>query len=717
MINYTYRFLRDEKDSVVELSPVYKSPFFNVSNLKGNSSTGKSTLMNLIALAFWGYDDLNIQQSLRNRIRYIYDSEKIQLDFDIEIVSVDGSVLKSHVIKKNNGDSTRSNVDIKVRFCDNSGNERPIFKEEFRQKYRLIYDIPDNPTKRIDESLNGIYNAQIKYHNKLGELKKTVVDTQTSIRNSKDSKKITECENKIAENKDLKNKDELTLSTIKAQIDSLRKYYWASILIENYEKMMELDKKIKKINKETRNVKKINREQSALYKTAIDNHVIEIGRLNDCHKKSVDSLNKIKSYGEIDTILIDTWADYNFNHANLTVNVDVPGDYFQNAKNLIYKLGTLRDKYDSKQDDQKYDLLKSIIDLLIKCSSDDQRIVILDKTTDAICSELEIELKEIEEKVSIYRAYNDALNYISASCQQASKVHQSFTNIPEKPIDEEIPEASDNLLNQSEYVLGEISRLEKNASGFGVSNQNAIDIVEQSESNPLLAQYIHLSIQEINNSLAELVVEEERLNDRIDGPNGYNNKIKFLEGKLSELQSCKDHPLSRHIERIDTLVTKLNGLQSDLGKKNGILEKIVNREKNLINFKQGSEEDIYLRQVWNNLGRRFGHIRHMGQEYEIMEVNIMDSRVVTTTGKEFSINDMGTGESQRAYLMNVLNSNQKTHIIAMFDESENMDYDLRHEILVKFKELYDGGHLILGLTASHHAGSNAEPIVEEFHGD
>ena len=80
-------------------------------------------------------------------------------------------------------------------------------------------------------------------------------------------------------------------------------------------------------------------------------------------------------------------------------------------------------------------------------------------------------------------------------------------------------------MNQSEYVLGEISRLEKNASGFGVSNQNAIDIVEQSESNPLLAQYIHLSIQEINNSLAELVVEEERLNDRIDGPNGYNNKI------------------------------------------------------------------------------------------------------------------------------------------------------------------------------------------------
>ena len=101
MITYSYTFSRDEIDTIVTKHPTYKSPFFNVSNLKGSSSTGKSTLMNMIALAFWGYDDPNIQTSLRNRVKYIYDSVKIQLDFNIEMTSRDGSTLKSHVIKKN----------------------------------------------------------------------------------------------------------------------------------------------------------------------------------------------------------------------------------------------------------------------------------------------------------------------------------------------------------------------------------------------------------------------------------------------------------------------------------------------------------------------------------------------------------------------------------------------------------------------------------------
>lgn len=100
MITYSYTFSRDEKDAIVTKYPTYKSPFFNVANLKGSSSTGKSTLMNLIALAFWGHDDPNVQKSLRNRVKYIHDNENIELDFNIELSSSDGCRLKSHVVKK-----------------------------------------------------------------------------------------------------------------------------------------------------------------------------------------------------------------------------------------------------------------------------------------------------------------------------------------------------------------------------------------------------------------------------------------------------------------------------------------------------------------------------------------------------------------------------------------------------------------------------------------
>ncbi|WP_400206600.1 hypothetical protein [Candidatus Methanarcanum hacksteinii] len=714
MITYSYTFSRDEIDTIVTKHPTYKSPFFNVANLKGSSSTGKSTLMNMIALAFWGYDDPNIQASLRNRVKYIYDSVKIQLDFNIEMTSRDGNTLKSHVIKKNNEDGTKSNVDIKVRICDANGNERPIFKEEFRQKYSLIYDIPDNPTKRIDESLKDIHNAQKKYLDKVCNLKKTAIDIQDAIRNSRDPTKIELYKRKISEQQESKANDESLLSTTNAVIDSLRRFYWASIISDNCFKLMDLEDKINGLKKQARIVKQTNKQQNAQYQTAVSNHTIKIGKLCESYNKSVIALDKLVQIGEIDNIKIDTWSRYHFSHTNLNIDNDIPYDFIQTAENLIPILKQLRDSNYSQQDNQKYGLLKSIMSILENYSDDNsQGIKILDKTTNTIYNELNKELKEIEERVSSFRIYDDALSCVTKCLEDAKAVHQSFINIPEKPRDEETPGTDEDLLEQKQKLQDKVDELLKSASKFDVYRDNLADVIEQSGDNPLLVPYVHLPIQLLNDSLIQLNEKANKLNDNITGPNGYDAKIRYLENILSDLQACKDHPLSRHQKRVDLLVKKISEIQSDLGKKNDILEKIIDRNNNLI-LKQDSTQDRYLKQVWNNLGKRFGQIRHMEHEYEIVEVDILQSKIITTTGKEFSINDMGTGESQSAYLMNLLRSKQKTCIIAMFDESENMDYELRQGILKKFKELYDEGHLILGLTASHHSGSNNASIVEEY---
>lgn len=716
MINYTYSFSRDEKDTTVSLSPSYRSPFFNVSNLKGSSSTGKSTLMNLIALAFWGYDDPKIQQSLRNRVKYIHDSEKIQLDFNIEMTSIDGSGLKAHVVKKN-GNGT-SNVDIKVRICDGCGNERPIFKEEFRQKYSLIYDIPDNPTKRIDKSLEDICSAQKKYLEKVRDLKKNVADVLEDIRNSRDPEKIAEYEHKLSENEKQKENDVLLLSETRDLINMLEKYYWASILNNAYQELIDLDENIEKLKKKVRTVKRANKKQSTQYELAVSDYDNNVVKFCELYNISTQLLDKLKQYGEIDTILIDSWSKYNFNHSNLNINLDVPKDFTSAANNLANILKELCKKYDSQQDIQKYTLLKSIMDVLKNYSdSNNNEITILDKTTDDIYCELEHELKGIEDKVSLFKAYDNALSQIIATSKQADAVHQFFISIPEKPMGEETPEMSDSLLGRKSDLEGRIKELLERASGCGVNSDNVANIIEDSFDNSQLLPYVNMSIEKLSEELQLFRNKAEELNDNIFGYNGYNAKIGYLQRMLSDLQKSKDHPLSHHIKRVEKLVKKLDEIQSDLGKKNDILEKVIGRNNNLVNIKQGTEQDIYLKKVWNNLGKRFGHIRHMNQEYEIVEVNIIDSRMVTTTGKEFSINDMGTGESQCAYLMNVLRSNQKTCIIAMFDESENMDYNLRQGILKKFKELYDEGHLLLGLTASHHNGFDTESIVEEYDGN
>lgn len=716
MINYSYTFSRDEKDTIVTLHPSYKSPFFNVSNLKGSSSTGKSTLMNLIALAFWGYDDQKIQQSLRNRVKYIYENPKIQLDFDIEMIANNGMIIKSHVIKKNNDDGTKSIMEIKARICEPGGTERPIFKEEFRQKFSLIYDIPDNPTKRIDESLKEIQNAQKKYLNRVQNLKKIASNTQDDIRNSRDPKKIELYKGKIEEQKSLKHKDEEILSMTNTLLDSLRKYYWASVLNDNYQKLIDLDERIKGLKKQARSANKANKELITKYNVAVSNHNNKIVKLIDSYCRSKEALEKLRQYKEIDDIHLDVWSRYNINHNTVTKDIDVKDDFIQTAINLEEILKKLCEKYDSQQDNQKYEILKSFMNIL-RNSDESLGIKILDKSTSALYNAFELELAGIEQRVSRYHDYDAALKSVASTLEKANSVHQSFLTLPEKPLDEETPETNEDLMEQKQHLQDHIGNLLKSASKCDVYADNVVNVIEQSENNPLLLPYISLDIPSLNNVIIQLSEETKNLNEKITGLNGYNAKISYLEKVLSDLQACKDHPLSHHAKRVELLVKKLNDIQSDLGMKIDILEKIIDRQNNLVCTKKDQDQVKYLEQVWNNLGKRFGHIRHMGQEYEIVKVDLMESTMKTRTGKEFSINDMGTGESQSAYLMNVLRSNQNTCIIAMFDESENMDYELRHGILKRFKELYDEDHLILGLTASHHSGSNNESVVEEFYGD
>lgn len=605
-----------------------------------------------------------------------------------------------------------------MRYCDANGLERPIFKEEFRQKYSLIYDIPDNPTKRIDESLKAICAAQKKYLDKVCDLKRTAVEVQGAIHNSRDPLKIETCTGKIKDLKNLKEKDESSLRNTNVKFNLLKKYYYASILSKQCLDLIDLNDKISDINKKVRKVVKNNKQQNTQYKTAVSNHTIKIGKLCKSYNESVEALDKLKQTGRIDTIVIDAWSRYGFNHTNLTTDIDVPDDFIQSAKNLIHILKEICDDGNSKYDSQKFELLTSLMNILKNYSNGGiQDIKILDKTANMIYDELESELKEIKERALQFRMYSDALEDINKCLSDANDVHQSFIAIPEKPIECESPEVDDDILNQKLRIQEEIDEVLKQSSKFGVYRENMVDILEESQHNPLLSPYLSLSIQSLSDVIYQLNVEIDKLNDNINGANGYNAIINYLEVELAQLQACKDHPLSRHQDRVDLLVKRLNSVQSDLGNKNEILDKIIDRQNTFINTKQSIEQEHYLKQVWNDLGKRFGQIRHMDQVYDIVEVDILNSKIVTTTGKEFSINDMGTGESQSAYLMNVLKSKQNTCILAMFDESENMDYELRQGILKKFKELYDDGHLLLGLTASHHSGSNSESIVEEYYGD
>src|SRR5688572_8709641 len=106
MIKIDYLIERQEGDRTAKYKPtVIPTELPNVVYIQGPNSAGKSTLLNMIALAFFGQkltnDELN--PDLRGRLDNLMDSDHQKIQFKIE---VDNNVLGTKFVsQKTNLDS------------------------------------------------------------------------------------------------------------------------------------------------------------------------------------------------------------------------------------------------------------------------------------------------------------------------------------------------------------------------------------------------------------------------------------------------------------------------------------------------------------------------------------------------------------------------------------------------------------------------------------
>ena len=133
-------------------------------------------------------------------------------------------------------------------------------------------------------------------------------------------------------------------------------------------------------------------------------------------------------------------------------------------------------------------------------------------------------------------------------------------------------------------------------------------------------------------------------------------------------------------------------------------QKFVNYNKyiaDIINKKytkdNSEEKSKYLAQVSTYLGRRIGYIRYIDNEYTVTSIDMVKEIIITEEGKKIRFVDMGTGQSQSAYLMGKLNTSDDKKIIALFDEVAMMDEKSLKPIFDRLKELYKSDKLLLGI--------------------
>ena len=258
MIKINYQIDRDEGDERVIYRPeLLPTEFANVVYIKGPNSSGKSTLLNLIATGFFGQklSEDELDEILRKKISSLLDIEHQRIAFEINIDNpIIGCVLSS---RKLNPETTDISVEIMK-----DGKVRTLSSENFYREFRIIYDIPYNPLDRLPQILQDIKNAQVEIRDKIFSFKNKLNGLIVDIQNSKDLDRIEELQKEINQYLNQQQEIEYSLKVLEKHQRKVLEYYLTRFYIEYDRKVREYLTKIRELENELNNAEKEGRKSA-----------------------------------------------------------------------------------------------------------------------------------------------------------------------------------------------------------------------------------------------------------------------------------------------------------------------------------------------------------------------------------------------------------------------------------------------------------------------
>lgn len=697
MIEYDYVIRRNEQDEIRDYKPsLIPQTLSDVCYIQGPNSCGKSTLLNLIALGFFAEklkeDELN--PALREKIERLHKSFHQQLTFEVRIDNKE--IGETLISKKNNFDS----LDFSVEKLSN-GKTNLISSNEFFKEYKIIYDIPSDPIKRLPELLKELKNSQGLATENIEQLRIFVDENIRDIKNGYNPVRLKELYDKLKKiDEDLneystkikKHEDLLSwlvkYKVLKLYFDYIKKDKEIKNEISNIsEKIAKTTKRIKKSSKyeidvilnargKIEFVKKLFEEITSLLDLLINNkqdeHLIiwktidceeEIknSQLHDDLKKEIVYFTKLLKQLDLDVL-----DDQTFSEARL----------LQELINLLndFKHKDIQVPGTNKKVDEFIDLLQNLItdkvDILNKNDNINNCLNLLDKLSNNLA-------------IAIGN-YKEVLKLKSTSKDSDSE------NIENDLLQEEFGKAQ-----QRKILIGEkLDLYTKELKNNNISIDEAEKRYKELMTNLIrFEKYSHSSEQQLTEAIdhiKSILYETQKLQS-----SSIRDKDITHEEK-QRIENKEPHKYQSHLEKLEIIRTKIFDLERKFSVKfRQNIQKIMHA--NVQNNRLTDDENIYANLVSDFLAQKVRYIRHNSDIYEVTKINIITEIISTKKGKEILFTDLGTGHGQSAYLMGLLNMNDNRKIIALFDEVAMMDSDTLKPIFDKLVELYKAKRLLLAL--------------------
>ncbi len=191
MIKFDYSISRDEHDNHRTFVPNLPKVIDNLVCIEGPNSSGKSTLLHILALGCHGLKNQDLKPSLKAKLKDLVSASHQRLKYEFTISN-------PHIGVDLVSSKTEDSEDIQL-WEVRDGQKVRLSPETFERKYRLIYDIPENPLERLDELTKDLHSRQVEISRGVVSLRSILRDYISEVKHARDPKKIESLRREVVE--------------------------------------------------------------------------------------------------------------------------------------------------------------------------------------------------------------------------------------------------------------------------------------------------------------------------------------------------------------------------------------------------------------------------------------------------------------------------------------------------------------------------------------
>ncbi len=228
------------------------------------------------------------------------------------------------------------------------------------------------------------------------------------------------------------------------------------------------------------------------------------------------------------------------------------------------------------------------------------------------------------------------------------------------------------------------------------------ELLRETPKNEQIEQYLSLGEKQVIDEIKRL---EDEIVEKRGEQSGLCIFIAKYEKELHDMEKVEPHKFEAYLDQLNELHRKTTTISSR------ILSEYNTNLSNLMNDKREAKDESarnenkrkYYDEVSKYLAHRLGSFRHIDKIYKAKIVDLISGAIVADNDEVILLTDMGTGQTQSAYILSMLNINSKNDprkIIALFDEIAMMDDNSLEPICSRMKELYEENRLLLGIYRS-----------------